>query len=82
LSSSSDLSAFDAIYIPGGVPSSSAIRADAQFIGSLRKFLNDPSNKDKLLAIICSGGETLIELDLLSVHFIFFAEAFRTGKEK
>lgn len=65
LSESTDLSNFDAIYVPGGVPSSSAIRSDPVFVKSLKNFMSDAQNKDKLVAIICSGNEILIDLELL-----------------
>eukprot|EP01125_Pyxidicula_operculata_P012735 TRINITY_DN4195_c0_g1_i4.p1 TRINITY_DN4195_c0_g1~~TRINITY_DN4195_c0_g1_i4.p1 ORF type:complete len:414 (-),score=76.18 TRINITY_DN4195_c0_g1_i4:1417-2658(-) len=61
----SSLDYFDAVYIPGGVPSSSAIRSNSRFVEMVRSFWLNPNNKDKLLCIICSGSEVMIDADML-----------------
>lgn len=39
------LSKFDAIYIPGGVPSSTAVRTEKAFVSALWNFVMNPANK-------------------------------------
>uniref|UniRef100_A0A6B2L3K9 DJ-1/PfpI domain-containing protein n=1 Tax=Arcella intermedia TaxID=1963864 RepID=A0A6B2L3K9_9EUKA len=60
-----DLHAFDAVYVPGGVPSSSSLRVTG-FPSRLREFWAN-SDASKLVAIICSGNEVLIEAEFLSI---------------
>lgn len=56
---------FDGVYIPGGLPSSSAIRRESVFQSKLKTFYNNAKNKDKMLMFICSGTENLIESGII-----------------
>ena len=55
-----DLAYFDAVFVPGGVPSGSAIRLESLFLEKLKQFYLY-AGPEKLLAIICSGNEILID---------------------
>eukprot|EP00128_Syssomonas_multiformis_P011259 Colp12_sorted_trinity150504_noHs@6481 len=59
-SESVDLSFYDVVFIAGGLPSSSAIRENSALMNKVYNFWNSPANAQKLLAVICSGSETLI----------------------
>ena len=61
------LQKFDIVFIPGGVPSSSALRASSAAMKLLSNFyFNNQDPKSKLLAVICSGSETLINSGIIS----------------
>jgi putative intracellular protease/amidase len=60
-----DLEYFDAVFIPGGFPSSSAIRLETSFLRKLKKFYLH-AGPEKLIAIICSGNEVLIDSGILN----------------
>lgn len=61
-----DLEIYDGIYIPGGLPSSSAIRKEREFQTKLLKLYNNPANKDKMVMMICSGTENLLDSGLIN----------------
>ena len=60
-----DLEEYDGIYIPGGLPSSSAIRKERTFQTKLSRFYNNPNNKDKIVMMICSGTENLLDSGII-----------------
>ena len=64
--SSLDLTKFDAVFIPGGQPSSADLRRDPTFPRQLAAFWNSPTSAGKLLAFICSGTEVMIESGILA----------------
>ena len=61
-----NLASFDAVFVPGGLPSSSDLRRDAGFPRKLYDFWRTPASRGKLVAIICSGNEVLIESGMLA----------------
>jgi len=62
-----DLEDYDVLFIPGGLPSSTAIRTASPFISKLRTLWSrkNPS-KSFLIAIICSGNEVLVDSEILN----------------
>ena len=54
-----DLMQFDAVFVPGGLPSSSDLRRDPSFPMKLYRFWRTPAPSPKILAIICSGNEVV-----------------------
>jgi putative intracellular protease/amidase len=65
LASIGDLLAYDAIFVAGGLPSSSDVRLEGQFESKMLAYWREGGAK-RLLAIICSGSESMIESDLLA----------------
>ena len=65
LLSSVDLNDYDGIYIPGGLPSSSVIRNQDKFQRNLHDFYYNPLNKNKIIMMICSGTENLINSGII-----------------
>ena len=55
-----NLNIYDIIIIPGGLPSSGALRKDLALLHKLNKFYSNPQHRHKVLASIGSGTEVLI----------------------
>lgn len=60
-----ELEEYDGIYIPGGLPSSSAIRKEGSFQNKLWSFYNNPKNGNKIVMMICSGTENLLDSKII-----------------
>jgi putative intracellular protease/amidase len=62
------LSAYQVVVIPGGIPSSSAVRINTATINVVQQWANQsvPANSRRLLAVICSGVETLLESNIIN----------------
>mmetsp|Transcript_18907 Transcript_18907/g.48074 ORF Transcript_18907/g.48074 Transcript_18907/m.48074 type:complete len:528 (-) Transcript_18907:1032-2615(-) len=56
---------YDAVFVAGGLPSSSDVRLEARFERQLLTYWRE-AGPARLLAIICSGSESMIESGLLA----------------
>lgn len=82
LMESTDILQFDAVYIAGGLPSSTAVRNTLKFTTAVRSFF-DLGGSDRILTIICSGNEILIETGILEVPiFLSVSFCFQSGQSQ
>ncbi|KAL4435811.1 hypothetical protein ABPG74_015779 [Tetrahymena malaccensis] len=61
-----NLNDYDVIYIPGGLPSSSALRNNKSFIQKLKSFYENKLNSEKLVIFMCSGTEVFIQSGIIN----------------
>jgi len=61
-----DLNDYDILLIPGGLPSSGALRRNRAFLNNLKQFYFNEKNNNKVVAAICSGTEVLISAEILN----------------
>ena len=62
------LADFDAVFVAGGLPSSSSLRVSSDFVAQMSSFWRTSQSTllpGKILAVICSGGELLIDTEIL-----------------
>ncbi|KAL4484222.1 hypothetical protein ABPG72_003506 [Tetrahymena utriculariae] len=64
--SEENLNEYDVIYIPGGLPSSSALRNNKSFTQKLKSFYENKQNSEKLVIFMSSGTEVFIQSGIIN----------------